>query len=134
MKRSAPLRRRRGLRRKAALPRPARSARAAASPVRLPISGRRGRRGVDVETRERVIRRDGGCVLARFELFHVCFGELEVHHRKRCSQLGGHDDDNLVTLCSGGHRWVHEHPAVAYAHGLLLRSWEPIVPLREFEP
>lgn len=27
------------------------------------------------------------------------------------------------------HGWVHEHPAVSYAHGLLLKSWEFVGPL-----
>lgn len=80
------------------------------------------------ETRELVLRRDRGCVLSRFEPDHVCLGPLEVHHRK-LRRHGDHTPENLVALCRVGHRWVHDHVAVSYAHGLLLRSWEFVAPL-----
>ena len=33
---------------------------------------------------------------------------LEVHHLQRRSQSGVDSEDNLLTLCSGCHRKVHE--------------------------
>ena len=86
--------------------------------------------GVTAETREFVLRRDGGCVLARFEPGHVCCGVVEVHHRK-LRRHGDHTAENLAALCTAGHRWVHDHPAVSYAHGLLLKSWDYVIPLGE---
>lgn len=126
MKRT-PLRRRR----KAAIP----SARnldrvAAASPARIQSGIGRGRQRdpITPEVRAEVLARDQGCVLARFEPDHECWGPLELHHRK-LRRHGDHSAENLVTLCASGHTWVHEHVAVARAHGLLLRSTEFVAPL-----
>lgn len=101
-------------------------------PRSLPISGGRGRQGdpITPEVRAEVLARDRGCVLARFEPDHICWGPLELHHRK-LRRHGDHSADNLVTACSSAHRWIHEHPAVSYAHGLLLRSYEFVGPLEE---
>lgn len=56
-----------------------------------------------------VLARDGGCVIdgcaSRYR--------LEVHHIVPRSQGGGHDPDNLVTLC-----WWHHHVAI---HGQGMR-------------
>ena len=79
-------------------------------------------------TRALVLARDRGCVLARYEPDHTCNGPLEIHHRK-LRRHGDHSADNLVTLFLVGHRWVHDHVAVSYAHGLLLRSGEFVAPL-----
>jgi len=35
---------------------------------------------------------------------------LEVHHRVPRERGGGNDPDNLVVLCSGCHRLLHERP------------------------
>ena len=83
---------------------------------------------VTPETREFVLARDGGCVLARFEPGHTCMGPIAVHHRK-LRRHKDHTADNLVSLCLVGHRWVHDHPAISYAHGLMLRSGEFVAPL-----
>lgn len=55
-------------------------------------------------------------------LIHECWGGLETHHILPRSHGGTHDLENLVVLCSLGHRYVHEHPAEAYELGLLRRS------------
>lgn len=119
---------RRALRRKATT-RPAGELSGGRLPRASPISGARGRQDpVTPEVRAEVLERDGGCVLARFEPDHTCWGELEVHHRK-LRRHGDHTADNLCVLCSRGHAYVHEHPAVSYAHGLLLRGFEFVSPL-----
>lgn len=130
MKRS-PLRRRRSIQRKAAKP----SAReldraAAASPARITSGGGRGRQRdpITPEVRRAVLERDRWCVLAKFEPDHTCYGTLELHHRK-LRRHGDHSVENLVTLCTAGHLWVHTHVAVARAHGLLLHSTEFVSPL-----
>lgn len=70
-------------------------------------------------TREFVLRRDGGCVL-RDNVFGECQGGLHLHHKRRRSQGGTHDNDNLVTLCVFHHIYqVHGNPAWAREWGLL---------------
>jgi 5-methylcytosine-specific restriction endonuclease McrA len=51
-----------------------------------------------------------------------CRGLLEAHHILPRSHGGQHHVDNLVSLCSEAHRWVHEHPARSYELGLLART------------
>lgn len=34
--------------------------------------------------------------------------KLHLHHVVYRSQLGGHDEDNLVTICSECHRLIHD--------------------------
>lgn len=77
-----------------------------------------------IAAREAALDRDGrwpACHRYRIP-DHECWGGLEVHHIVRRSQGGTHDLDNLVTLCTAGHRWVHEHPAEATLLGLLRRG------------
>lgn len=94
---------------------------------RIALRRRPPRRKPNGYTRAEALRRDQGCVLALYEPSHgECWGALEVHHRKRRSQGGTDELDNLVTLCTAGHMWVHAHPAVSFALGLLLHSWEPV--------
>lgn len=80
-------------------------------------SAARARSAEFTEARQRVLRRDGGCVARGWQV--DCWGGLHVHHIVRRSQGGTHDDDNLVTLCAGHHGYVHEHPALARERGLL---------------
>lgn len=62
------------------------------------------------------------CELVGFGADHEHWGGIEVHHRLRRSQGGGHDLDNLVVLCSAAHAYVHKNPEWAYGVGLLIRS------------
>lgn len=48
-----------------------------------------------------------------------CLGRLHVHHIQRRSQGGPNLPGNLITLCTNHHGWVHEHPKLAKAAGLL---------------
>lgn len=48
-----------------------------------------------------------------------CWGPLHPHHILPRSRGGGDVLDNLVVLCAGHHQWVHEHPRIAKALGLL---------------
>lgn len=45
-----------------------------------------------------------------------------MHHRRRRSQGGTDDLDNLCTLCAAHHQWVHEHPNQSEFLGYLLRT------------
>jgi len=52
-----------------------------------------------------------------------CTGRAEhAHHMLRRSQGGRDEADNLVSLCSGCHDFVHANPAWAYEAGFLRRS------------
>lgn len=131
--RRTPLRRRSLLRRKATKPpADAHTASGGRLPRASPISGARGRRGDPIPNvvRQAVLRRDGGCVLARFEPDHVCWGPLVLHHRK-LRRFKDHSIDNLATLCAGGHDFVHAHPHWSYAVGLMLHSWDFVAPLED---
>jgi hypothetical protein len=73
--------------------------------AQLSGGGKRMRATIAPRVRRRVLERDGyrcrmaGCGSAR---------HLEVHHRVPLV-LGGSDDvENLLALCRGCHRWVHE--------------------------
>jgi len=72
--------------------------------------------------RESVRRRSGGRCEARVE----CNGARAVlfHHRKRRAQGGRDTESILLHLCDPCHRFVHDRPALAYALGLLVHSWE----------
>lgn len=83
---------------------------------------KRKTKGVPSSVYDAVVERDCGCVAQRSLPEVLCFGRLDPHHVLRRSQ-GGHDtEDNLITLCSAHHRWVHEHPAKSYEMGYLKRS------------
>jgi len=45
----------------------------------------------------------------------------EVHHRLRRSQGGTNELGNLMGVSAEGHRLVHKNPAIAYEHGWMLR-------------
>lgn len=51
-----------------------------------------------------------------------CTPGLQIHHRRLRSQGGTHSPTNLVVLCPGHHREVHDNPARGYACGLLVRA------------
>lgn len=44
---------------------------------------------------------------------------LEIHHVLPQEEGGQHSATNLVTLCGRCHRFLHEHPNVSWAEGLL---------------
>lgn len=47
----------------------------------------------------------------------------DAHHLAPSDRdRGNHDPARGVLLCRSGHAWAHQHPAEAYACGLLLRS------------
>lgn len=58
----------------------------------------------------------------------VCTGTAEHrHHKRRRSQGGGEDRQNIVLACNACHNWVHANPAEARALGLLvfgIDNWE----------
>ena len=55
----------------------------------------------------------------------VClFQGAECHHRLPRSAGGQDTLENCAWTCSGCHRWLHEHPAIAYECGWLRHSWD----------
>lgn len=85
---------------------------------------------IPTDVRLAVFARDGGCVLAcrivgaDLSTFEHCAWAVEFHHKLRRSQGGAHTAENLITLCSAHHAYVHDHPAWAYEHGYLTRRHE----------
>ncbi len=57
-------------------------------------------------------------------------GATMAHHRKLRSQGGSNDPDNGLAVCAPCHRWIHDHPAEAYAQGWMLRATDPETPYR----
>jgi 5-methylcytosine-specific restriction endonuclease McrA len=84
--------------------------------------GRRARQTVSPALRRAVLARDQhrcrapGCGNRKF---------LEVHHVIPREQGGPHAADNLVTLCSRCHKFLHERPDVPWAKGLLSAAAVP---------
>jgi len=67
-----------------------------------------------------VRQRDGGCVLGRLGIAHLCLGRLELDHVRASGALGRKSRstaDNLVVLCA----WAHREKTL---HG---RHWRPIL-------
>ena len=56
---------------------------------------------------------DGVCVDGRHPGAHA-------HHRRLRSQGGSDDPSNGSWLCAVAHRWVHDHPVLAHARGLIV--------------
>ena len=47
-----------------------------------------------------------------------CTGRAEVRHHIRRRAQGGTDDvSNTLDICEADHRWIHDHPAEAFARG-----------------
>ena len=47
-----------------------------------------------------------------------------AHHRKRRSQGGTDEPDNLLAVCASCHDRIHAFPEWAYANGWLVHSWD----------
>ncbi len=62
-----------------------------------------------------VLQRDGGCVVDGCSSRY----RLQPHHIRPRSEGGGHDPDNLATLC-----WYHHHVAI-HTHGFRLDPQSP---------
>ena len=76
--------------------------------------------------RSMALVRDGGqCQASKYGLDHHCTTWLpaHVHHKRRRSQGGSNELDNLETLCVQAHAMVHnEWAAQAIECGLLVKS------------
>lgn len=77
--------------------------------------------------RSRVRRRDHAeRPLATWcEIAHpgVCTGRAEHRHHVVLQSQGGRGGPTL-DVCVADHRYVHEHPEWAYAHGFLMHPWD----------
>lgn len=65
-----------------------------------------------------VIARAGGAceVMNPF----TCTGSGDhLHHRKISGRE--HTVENVVSVCSADHRWIHDHPAKSYEQGWLVK-------------
>lgn len=85
---------------------------------------RKNRRGEAEFRRARLasfLRTDGRCIVCGKPAQHG-------HHRKRRSQGGPHDVENVIPLCSAHHSWVHSEPQRSYDLGLMIRASDPITP------
>ena len=49
---------------------------------------------------------------------------LHKHHRKLRSQGGDDSPENLLEVSPEMHHLIHQNPAVAYRHGLLVKSFD----------
>lgn len=58
------------------------------------------------------------------EIVHVgCTGQaVHVHHKRRRSQGGTDDPENLLHLCRKGHDFVHANPEISFRKGWLLHA------------
>lgn len=91
------------------------------------------RRTIPPKTRARVMARDGhtcqakGCGNTRF---------LEVHHKTPVAAGGTNEPENLITLCSGCHRALHERKSqlVAWQQGTRVPGELPGEPAGEPAP
>ena len=111
MKRSGPLSRKTPLRGGGPLSRTA-PKRPSPSTLRSKASKpkKRARAGVTPETRLYVLDRDGRCMAhpIGFALDIPCAGRPHVHHVLLRSQGGGHEPDNLLTICERHHTCAHD--------------------------
>lgn len=65
-------------------------------------------------------RADGRCEVREAP---GCWGGGEqAHHRRMRSQGGTDAPENLLWVCERCHRWIHDHPEVAYTRGWLIRA------------
>lgn len=68
---------------------------------------------IQSEQRDRIYKRDGyRCIKCGMKY------DLNIHHKKKVSEGGTNDDDNLVTLCVPCH--AEEHPDIAI---FMLQAW-----------
>jgi len=80
------------------------------------------RSGVSDDLRELLYARAAGrCEACGVRLEH---SGMDPHHRKLRSQGGLDTPDNLLAVCRRSHAAIHANPAMAYAQGRLLRSWQ----------
>lgn len=84
-----------------------------------PVSDRRRTRdAVYPSSRRAVYERAAGMCEAR--VGGVCEGPgWQVHHIAGRGGPDPHRLENLLLMCGPCHRWVHAHPAAAYAAGLM---------------
>ena len=69
------------------------------------------------------VRARAQCELSNIEV-PACRGKLHRHHKLRRSQGGTHELANLLLVCELHHRYIHDHPDMAYPAGWMIRSGE----------
>jgi hypothetical protein len=86
------------------------------------VKRRREQRELDKLFREICAENGGACVL---HCSSNCSGIATEPHHKLGRGIGGKDvKENILPSCHACHRFVHDHPAAAYAAGLMLRRHE----------
>lgn len=99
--------------------------RTASRKTRRQRAGRRSEDQTWVQARQWACGRAQGRCEARCA--PSCAGRgAEAHHRRRRSQGGSDELENLLWVCAWCHTWIHEHPAVAYEKGWLLRAGDAV--------
>lgn len=71
------------------------------------------------QARPLAMARDGHECQAHRAIAIPCAGRLVVHHMRLRSQGGGHDLENLLTVCDAHHRHIHANPAESKALGFI---------------
>lgn len=57
----------------------------------------------------------------------ACTGRaVHKHHRKLRSQGGTDHPTNLLFTCFPCHHYIHMNPAISYANGWLIHSWDTV--------
>ncbi len=87
--------------------------------LKSPKKAKSKKREIPLDVRERVLRRDNGCVGRRLLPNMQCWPGVDLHHVHRRSQGGQDVDENLVCLCRRHHDWVHRNVKDARNIGLL---------------
>lgn len=77
------------------------------------------------ETCEIVDHRDGrSCVRCGKSLYTVYGARHHRELRSQATKAEKHTASNIIDVCEDCHRWIHMHPAEAYAHGWLVHSYD----------
>ena len=76
-----------------------------------------------IEVRRQLAVRSGGHCEA--QIVGVCTHRARHPHHRKLKKQGGRDDlATFLHVDFACHRYIHDHPAWSYQHGLLVHSWD----------